>query len=282
MSHSGGSVASIDPSALVNAIVRRAIVDANIAVPARDEAARALASFLNWAWRQQSLPLDMCQLLREPVVDYYLLNRRSSLSRGRLEWHRDLLKLCAATNVAEGAASELVLSESRNAAPYSVKDRVILHHWARSQSTDGRRDDAHALLALGLGGGLTAREIISTRVGDVRSTGASLEVLVRTGRQRVVPVLDEYAEILDARVVSAPPEDFLFLRHRTRYTTNAVTNFVQRSGPGIHPQARRLRATWLVHHMWAGTPVPTLVEAAGLATLSPIDRLRQFAGETRS
>ena len=67
-------------------------------------------------------------------------------------------------------------------------------------------------------------------------------------------------------------DNFAVRESRTSENHNAITDFVARSAAPITIQARRMRATWILHHANAGTPIPVFLEAAGLQSLEALDR----------
>jgi hypothetical protein len=72
------------------------------------------------------------------------------------------------------------------------------------------------------------------------------------------------------------PDDYAFSPRRTVEGKNTVTNFVAKTS-GIHkPNSQRLRATWIVHHLSAATPVNVLMNAAGVLSLDALTRYIQF------
>lgn len=160
--------------------------------------------------------------------------------------------------------------------PYSLRQLASLRDWASAQSTPARVDNARVLLSLGLGAGLSALEI-GTTVVDQLEVGDGVIVHVHGERPRDVPVLAAWEDALIARAEQLPDGAFVFREQHTTFYPNLISNFVARSGPGLHPQTARMRSTWLVRHLEAGTPVRTLIEAAGVTSLEALTRYLQFA-----
>jgi hypothetical protein len=60
---------------------------------------------------------------------------------------------------------------------------------------------------------------------------------------------------------------------------NLITDFISRTGPHVPLQTRRMRATWLIHHLETGTPLKTLLRIAGLQSAEALDRVLPFVNE---
>lgn len=163
------------------------------------------------------------------------------------------------------------LAASSPSAPYSGTDAFEVARWAVSQR-DEHRLSSRALVALGLGTGMPTREICATRAADILYDGA----VVRAG-DRLTPVLEQWQrELAELASLAATPDSALF-RPGVAWHRNMVTTFVARSLPeGIPPTAQRMRATWLVEHLTAGTPMQDLLAAAGLRSMDALVRYEQF------
>jgi hypothetical protein len=58
---------------------------------------------------------------------------------------------------------------------------------------------------------------------------------------------------------------------------NAITNFVNRGySGGLRPSSQRMRATWIVCHLNARTPLNVLSTAAGLESIDALARFQPF------
>ena len=156
-------------------------------------------------------------------------------------------------------------------APYTQAEAYEVARWALGQRED-RQPSARALVALGLGGGLPSRDICAVRAIDVIDGGIGVRVA-----DRIVPVLDEWQdELVELARCAVRPDDALF-RDGVAWHKNIVTNFVTTSTPdGIPPSAQRMRATWLVEHLTAGTPMQDLLAAAGLQSMDALVRYERF------
>lgn len=80
----------------------------------------------------------------------------------------------------EAAGRFKALGKAEASRPYTPPELAVLDAWAWQQRTLERRTSAGALLALGLGAGLTGAEIIAARGRDLGNAGTS--ITVRGGR----------------------------------------------------------------------------------------------------
>lgn len=145
-----------------------------------------------------------------------------------------------------------------------------------TQPTPGKRANAETLLALGFGAGLSGREIINLTVDDIHADEEGVVVRIRGDRPRSVPVLREWERALFDQATVEPGEAWAFRQQHTGGNPNLITDFVSRGAGKIHLEARRLHATWIVHHLEAGTPLLPLLRAAGLASPEALERFFPF------
>lgn len=227
-----------------------------------------LHPFIEWAWHVQKLPLRRSVILDPHVIDYYIHARKPIPP----EYTRKALRF-----ISERSAEPVPSETTTTSAPYGALDIVRLISWARSQTTEGRRDNANLLLALGLGAGLTAREIITTRVEDIRRSDTAVEVVVRERHPRVVPMLADYVPLLPD--FPSGPKRFAFRQGRIGATRSTVAKFIQRGDTGtLTPVSKRLRNTWIVHHLETNTPIAKLISTAGVQSPRSLDRYQAWVG----
>jgi len=136
--------------------------------------------------------------------------------------------------------------------------------------------NAEVLLALGLGAGLTGREIIDLTVDGIREEGDAVVVVVQGERARTVPVLREWDGSLIARRRTSAHSSWAFRQKRETSNRNLISDFVARSQGDVPLQTRRMHATWVVQHLEAGTPLVPLLRAAGLTSPEAFDRFLPF------
>ncbi|MEO7544862.1 MAG: hypothetical protein ABIT21_00975, partial [Terrimesophilobacter sp.] len=171
------------------------------------------------------------------------------------------------------------LGRSRPSTPYTLRELITLRSWAAAQGTENRRTNAAALLALGIGAGLTGREIVDITFEDIQVDENGVLVFVHGDRERTVPLLREWESALRDRVATAETMVSVFRPGRISPNRNLITDFVSRANGKVALQARRMRATWLVHHLEAGTALVPFLSAAGLSSPEALDRFLPFVRE---
>jgi hypothetical protein len=165
------------------------------------------------------------------------------------------------------------LARRHVAAPYSPEDLGDLRRAANRQSTAAKGRAARALIALGAGAGLDGRWATRVTGHDIECGGGAVLVRVGEPASRAVPVLAafedgvaELAQLAGARFLVGGQSE-----SRNRASRLAATFETPR--PGLRLSAARLRSTWLVHHLRAGTRLPELASAAGLSGITVLSDL---------
>jgi len=234
---------------------------------------RNVADFVLWCWSHAGLPLDD-ELFDRGTIGHYIAVGCPQLTGAAKGNRRSLLLRVSETLGVSNPTRFRPLPPSDPTAPYRHAELVSVISWARGQSTPDRRRNGHVLLGLGLGAGLSAQEIIELRRRDLLRDTSGLTIRVPGPRPRLVPVLREWE---DAFTGVGDPDGFVFRPGRTMAYTNAISNFVAR-GPrhGIRPQSQRMRTTWLIRQLDAGTPVAVLAEVAGVDSLEAFTRYMKF------
>jgi integrase len=237
---------------------------------------RAVTEFSLWGWQSAGLPLDVPGLFERSVIAYYVQVGCGQLTPAARGNRRSLL-LRIAEHLATVAPVKLPpLPPSEPSEPYNRRQLVSIVSWARAQSTPDRRANAHLLVCLGLGTGLSAQEIIALRNENIVRDGPDVDIIVASGRRRRVPMLREFAALIPP--TPGGPDSYAFRPGRNVQYVNAISNFIARgSGVGLRPQTQRMRATWIVCQLDARTPLSVLTKAAGLESLDALARFERFA-----
>ncbi|WP_150307210.1 site-specific integrase [Planctomonas psychrotolerans] len=238
----------------------------------------AAARLALWAWQTASLPLEADVVFSAPVIDRFsaegllqYTNAGRNTMRARLRRMADVL-----LGPDKDPDRHRPMGKSDPSAPYTQRDVSALRSWAASQGSEERRSSAGALLALGLGAGLAGKEIVGLRVADIEQDELGILVQVRGASARAVPVLRDWEQPLADRLSGAHNDTWAFRNGQEGGNPNLITDFVSRSYGRVNLQARRMRATWLVHHIAAGTPLVPLLRAAGLQSPEALGRFMRF------
>lgn len=233
-------------------------------------------AFVLWAWQTKGLELDVTRMFRRRVVEEYVHRGMASFTRGSRATYRSVLLTIvdAATPPSE---APFPIPRSDPTPPYTAAEIAALRSWASAQGSTVRRRDAAVLLAMGFGAGLATRELLSVRTGDIDVRGDEVHILVWSGRPRLVPVLPAWQPGLRAVVTELGDNQRAFRIGRTGVRPAQVTDFLHRghiTELGVRPA--RMRTTWLLGHLQAGTPPRDLLRIAGLEHLAALDRIRPF------
>lgn len=155
---------------------------------------------------------------------------------------------------------------------YSLAELTSLRLLARSQPTDLKRQAARAFLALGLGVGADGGWVARVGPEHVCEVGGALGVRV-PDQDRFVPAWPAYVDELRDLAATVPTE---CLVGKASTSPNRVSSLVRQLHvpPGqVALSPSRLRATWKLEHLLAGTPLPYLLDLAGVQSLRGVESL---------
>ena len=159
------------------------------------------------------------------------------------------------------------------ALPYSPGELALLISDARVQPTAAKRRAAQALIALGAGAGLDGRWAAHVRATDVVEEGGVLLVQVGEPSARVVPALAAFEREI-AELASSADGEFLVGGNSTSDKRASRLASALVASPGHQRlSAARLRSTWLLTHLIAGTRLPELAQVAGLRGVTVLSDL---------
>lgn len=265
---------------VIEPFVRGCVTDAAPATPyAAKDLLHATSRFVLWTWQTAGLELDRAVVFSRPVISEYIecgCDTKSPASRGNQR--SQLLRMAETLLGPEAAPPRLPpLPASDPVAPYSAADLITFRSWAHGQTTTRRRQDCRVLLALGAGAGLSAREVATLRTSHVRVDEAGVLLAVAGLRARFVPVLADWEPFLINAVDSLGADVPIFRPGHTGAPKNLITAFLSKcGGTGARPRTQRLRATWIVTHLTASTPVVPFMAAAGVQSLEALTRYLRF------
>ena len=233
---------------------------------------RVLRRLVDFA-TSEGLPLEREVILDPDTVERFveiaLSGERSAAT------YRSLLRRVGPLLTSSAPWEPLPASLQRRAlvAPYSEAEVRILCEDAALQPSESRRRAALGLLALGLGAGLDGRWVAKVRAADVVKRGRFVIVSVGEPAARSVVVRAEWEHEVLGLAASAGGACLLGGRSVSSNRTSHLTESL--IVPTGHPRlvAARLRSTWLLGHLAAGTRLRELCQAAGLKRLNALSDL---------
>jgi hypothetical protein len=224
---------------------------------------RVLQRLVDWSVAE-GMPLERDLILDPDTVDRFVeVALAADRSKGTYRSvPRNVTPLL--TKSAPWPPRPLVVPRRALALPYSEGEVALLVGDASDQPTEYRRRAARALLALGFGAGLDGRWLTRVRPDDVQRRHGCIVVTAGEPMARDVVVLARWEDEV-ADLAKTARSEFLVggtstSRNRTGHLVSSLQ--VPTGHPAIAPA--RLRSTWLLSHLRAGTRAPELSRAAGI------------------
>lgn len=264
---------------VIGDFVRAVVLDAQPKTPySASDLLNAAAALTLWCWQTAGLELERNVVFDRYTIEEFIASGCHGWSpSGRGNRRSQLFRIAEAVLGPEAGTMRLApLPRPNPSEPYSSKEIADLKAWARGRNTVPARRDAWLLLGLGLGGGLAVQDFgpLYPKNVVVDSDGVLIQVIGK--RPRIVPVLVEWEQTIIDALDGADPNRFLFRPGRTKTTKNLVDVFFKAQGGPHRPSTHRLRATWIVRHLAARTPVIPLMRAAGVESLDALTRYLRF------
>jgi hypothetical protein len=223
-------------------------------------------------------PLESDQIFHPGNIDRFVVEGCAHLRPGTRQnyrtWLRDVGQVLSPDLY---PPRQLVLPRSDPLLPYSTREVGELLAWSRGLPSLRYRHNASVLLAFGFGAGLTSQEISRLIGTDIRRDADGVLVKVIGPKARAVPAL-RHLEDQIASLAEDANERPIFLPERRGINNRQIPNFIARCPTGDAPRLNmnRLRATWIVHHLSAGTQLGALADAAGIEA-SQLVRYHRYA-----
>lgn len=237
-----------------------------------------VGGLVRWA-QQVGEPLDRDYLLSKRTRDRFLNLGCRGIRDESVRNYRCRLDLIAVglAGVPVGGSTTRTLKHSDPVHPHSPDDVATLWVWTQGVRPAKRRDRMVASVVLSLGCGLRSSELVHVRREDVSLDEHGVHVLVRSedGGTRLVTCDEVWSRRLAAQVEATPPGHLLTSPWRRKApTARALGNTLrdaQKVGTGrVFFSPRSLRNTWLVNRLTVGTPIPTLLDAAGVESIEAL------------
>lgn len=242
--------------------------------------ARVLAYLVDFCI-DEGIELDVEEVLDPDTVDRFVAskNKRRGKSRAvpsstRATWRSDLRRLGPAlTSKAPWEPRETQFSRPRLKKPYTIDEIAKIRRDAKQQISEERSRAARAIVALGLGAGLDGRW--NVRITHKHTVGAGpVRLRVPDPAKRLVVVRKEFeGEIVDLAQSRGP---LVGVIKAGKNASSELAASVDIDRGNIRLNASRLRSTWLLALLAAGTPLSVVTAAAGLKTIGSIGDLLPY------
>ena len=239
----------------------------------------AVARLTAWSVDVACLPLERTAIFHGGNVEAYIARGIPAGSKYTTATSRRLLMRVARElgAVDMGRVTSRPANRPRMMEPYSAKEIASFRSMAQNRSTEHRRHNWNTYLCLAGGCGLSTLEIPLIRRADIFATERWVSVHV-AGREVICSGLFENA--LRRAYASAHGGDYVFAIETTldrRDHRNSVNHFLRSAANGEPvPSAGRLRATWIVNHLNAGTNVVAMMRALGITSMRPLEQYLPF------
>lgn len=242
--------------------------------PALAQALTHLVGFFDWVYVTGLVPLAPDSLCVD-TINAYTVVRSSEVKSNVAERERKVLLVFAGAPAS--CEKRPNATTSTPDAPYAASALSRIYAWAQAQPDELRRRNCSTIATLSLGCGLTTGEIATARVSDIEVAADGLsQVRVLGARSRVVPVTNDWADRADTLRSCGDPEQYLLNPGATVRDKSTVMYTLRASIGDITPTPQRLRNTWIVNHLNAGTPINLLAALAGLKTPDAFRRLMPY------
>ena len=260
----------------VRELVVAQVLRLNVGLETMRRCIRALAYLTSWCV-DQHIPIDVEHVLDPDTVERYCTEGLNGTDAAVSRVRGDLRRLGRTlTATAPWEPLPAPLSRTKLAPPYSRAELAVIERDIARQATSLRRQTAKAAWLLGLGAGLDGRWNTKVRGTAVKKVGGLAVVEVPDPAARRVVVRAGFAEELLG--LAAVAGEGLVVGDR-KVSKNSPSEFaadITIDQGRIQFSPARLRSTWLVAHLEAGTQLPTLLEAAGMRTFGSLGDLLRF------
>ena len=240
-----------------------------------------LAHYFDFGTRIAGYPPEVEALLSRTKIVAYInhLKATSDLSPATLGTYRSRLLRVADANIGHIQPSSRMpgFRGADGSTPYTDAEDLQIGAWLASLPQRWQAD--YSLMhAVARGGGLTTGEVLTITAEHVEVDSEGVLLHVPGARARAVPVLAEYESVVaDVAAAAWKPDMFLFRPKRQARSTKVLSDMLHKApSKPFAISVQRLRATWIVTHLKAQTPVQALLDAAGIETLGALGRFYDY------
>jgi hypothetical protein len=233
--------------------------------------------YVLWCWQAACAPLTPADVFTPSLIEEWVTTGcpPSWGIRGRASTRSMLLRVSEALAPDAPGAPRRPLPATVGKAPYTSAEVLAIRGWASAQTTRRKTLDATAVCACGLGAGLRRDEVVTLRPADVIVDDLGVALSVSGPDARIVAVTADWEEEVAAVAQAALEDgaDWLVTPGRRSTDGRLVANLIRNCHPATpRPDLQRMRSTWIVRHLTAGTLPAALVPAAGVDGLFSLAR----------
>ena len=238
------------------------------------------APFVIWCRQAQAWPLEFDVIFSRQAIEQYCERNPRKVSPGTLRNYRSMLLRVSEVVLPEDNPPPLkALNDRTSVPPYTASEMDRFKVWALGQGTALGVQKAVAMLALCAGAGLRSSEVGALLLDDLLIDADGIMITVQGGTHpREVPVLAEWEPWLLRAIEKMQPGQPVWGSPNRRNLRNLLSGFTTQSS-GTPPRSDSLRATWLVTHLRAGTPMKGLMRAGGVEKFENLRRYLQYIPE---
>lgn len=225
-----------------------------------------ISLFCTWVVTTTGCPPTVERVFAQAHLDRYLRTRLGSHSESyRFDVSRALASI-AETTLGTRLRQQPTPPAGEAVRPHSAAERAVFVSWAKTLSTPLKRANAHTLLALAGGAGLTSQQIMDATVEDIDFEDSRAFVTVHQPRYRRIPVRRAWLRTLTAGF-GTRSTGMAFRGYRLEeYPPNQLHQFLTRTRGELRPSVSRLRAGWIVELLNANLPLDVLLATTGFTT----------------
>ncbi|WP_146071832.1 site-specific integrase [Cryobacterium sp. Y50] len=230
------------------------------------------SAFVLWCVRAQGWPLQTDVIFSRQAIDLYCTQESPERSEGtRRNYRAILMRVSEVVAPEEHPDAMTPLARKRVAEPYSAREMEEFSLWALGQVTAEKRRRAMLMLVLCAGAGLRPSDVSTIYPDDVVVDELGIVLTIHGTNPRTVPLLRPWEEWMVAILAQAPSDIPVWGKTNTTRASNLLSNFSQYT-VGLRPRSDRLRATWIVAHLRAGTRIKELTRALGVEKFEHLPR----------
>lgn len=250
--------------------------------PNRPEASaymRALAHLVIHTVKVKCLPLERRIVFSGQNIDGFYAEVLATKQSGPVIRLR-LLRLAAELHVFDPERRDAGAKRtSKTHAPYTASQMIRLLSQGMTRSSPKRRHNWRMFVTLGAGCGLTAEEAVALTIDDIVVHPDHIAVEVGGKRPRQVICTAQWESELRELLSSALIVDYLIITtNRPKLPGSWASHYIwEASSWDSSFSMERLRSTFIVSHLEAGTSPIHLLRMLGVIQFSTIERLIPYA-----